>query len=74
MFHLQNRDLASAAQAFEASLNLDPDQPDSVYFRALARLGQGREKEARELLEDVGSKSPFYESARDLLQTLKRQE
>ncbi len=72
MFHLQNRDMASAAQAFEASLNLDPDQPDSVYFRALARLGQGREKEARLLLEDVGSKSPFHESARALLQTLKR--
>jgi len=74
MFHLQNRDLAFAAQAFEASLHLDPDQPDSVYFRALARLGQGRKKEARELLEDVGPKSPFHESAQALLKTLKRQE
>ena len=73
-FHQQNRDLASAAETFEVSLHLDPGQPRSVYFRALAGLGQGGEKEARELLEDVDSKSPIHEPARALLQTLKRRE
>ncbi|MGH9389860.1 MAG: tetratricopeptide repeat protein, partial [Vicinamibacteria bacterium] len=72
-FHLQDRDLASAAAAFEASLKLDPDQKDAIYFRAITRLGQGRIEEARRLLEEMDPKSDFYTSARALLQTLPKQ-
>jgi tetratricopeptide (TPR) repeat protein len=69
-FHVLNRDLASAAAAFEASLRLDPEQKDAVYYRALARLGEGRTEEARQLLEEVDEKSAFHETARVLLATL----
>jgi hypothetical protein len=69
-FHVLNHDLASAAAAFEASLQLDPDQKDAVYYRALARLGEGRKDEARELLKKVGEDSSLYASAQALLSTL----
>ncbi len=69
-FHLQNRDLVSAAAAFEASLKLDPDQKDALYYRAIARLGEGRTEEARRLLEQVDAKSDFHQAARALLATL----
>ncbi len=69
-FHVLNRDLASAAAAFEASLKLDPNQEDADYYRALVRLGEGRLEEARELLEGVDAASGFHEAARALLATL----
>jgi cytochrome c-type biogenesis protein CcmH/NrfG len=69
-FHVLHRDLASAAAAFEASLKLDPGQPDAVYYRAIVRLGEGRKDEARELLKQVGSESSFHAAAMALLQTL----
>jgi tetratricopeptide (TPR) repeat protein len=71
-FHLLNRDLAAAAEAFEATLKLDPDQEDAAYYRAIAELGKGRTEEARRHLEDVDRKSALYPSARALLQTLSR--
>ena len=69
-FHLLNRDLVAAAAAFEASLKLDPDQADASYYRAVARLGEGRTDEARELLKTIGSDSAFYAAARALLKSL----
>ncbi len=69
-FHLQNRDLVAAAEAFETSLHLDPDQENAMYYRALARLGQGRPDEARELLKKVGEDSEFHASAQALLRNL----
>jgi hypothetical protein len=69
-FYLLNRDLSSAAAAFEASLKLDPDQKDAVYYQAIARLGQGRVEESRRLLEAVDEKSDFHQAARALLATL----
>jgi hypothetical protein len=71
-FHLLNRDLASAAEAFEASLRLDPAQEDAIYYRAVAHLGEGRKDEARELLKRVGRESPFYAAASALLESLSR--
>jgi cytochrome c-type biogenesis protein CcmH/NrfG len=65
-----NHDLASAAAAFEASLKLDPDQKDALYYRAIARLGEGRLEEARGLLEDIDAKSDFHGAAQALLATL----
>ena len=72
-FHLQNHDLENAARAFEVSLALDPDQPNATYYRALARLGEGKQKEAAKLLEDVSAKSEYYQTARALLANLSRQ-
>ena len=69
-FHVLNHDLASAAPAFETSLQLDPTQDGATYYRALARLGEGRKEEARDLLKKVGSDSSFYASAQALLATL----
>jgi hypothetical protein len=69
-FHVLNRDLGSAAAAFDASLRLDPDQEDAVYYRAIVRLGEGREDEARKLLRQVGKESSYYASAQALLSTL----
>jgi HEAT repeat protein len=69
-FHVLDHDLVSAAAAFEASLRLNPGQKDAVYYRALARLGQGRTDEARELLKKVERESSFYPAAMALLQTL----
>jgi len=69
-FHVLNRDLASAAAAFEASLTIDPDQSDALYYRALARLGEGRTGQARKLLESVEADSAFYAAARALLKSL----
>ncbi|MGH9334269.1 MAG: ammonia-forming cytochrome c nitrite reductase subunit c552, partial [Vicinamibacteria bacterium] len=69
-FHVLNRDLPAAAAAFEASLHLDPSQKDSVYYRAVARLGQGRNDEAKALLRSIGNESSFYAAARALLETL----
>jgi HEAT repeat protein len=69
-FHVLNRDLASAAAAFEASLKLDPRQEDALYYQAIVRLGEGRKDEARELLKQVDRESSFYAAAMALLQTL----
>jgi hypothetical protein len=71
-FQLLNRDLAAAAEAFETSLHLDPKQPDSTYYRAIARLGQGRPDEARDLLKKVDRDSPFYSASRALLEALSK--
>ena len=69
-FHVLNRDLAAAAAAFEASLKLDPEQKDALYYQAIARLGEDRVEEARRLLEAVDEKSEFHQAARALLATL----
>jgi tetratricopeptide (TPR) repeat protein len=69
-FHVLNRDLAAAAAAFEASLKLDPEQKDALYYQAIARLGEDRVEEARRLLEAVDTKSEFHQAARALLATL----
>jgi len=42
----------------------------AVYYRAIARLGEGRTEEARRLLEAVDEKSDFHQAARALLATL----
>jgi cytochrome c-type biogenesis protein CcmH/NrfG len=67
-----NRDLAAAADAFETSLHLDPDQPDSTYYRAIARLGEGRADEAKDLLRKVEKDSVFYSASRALLDALSK--
>ncbi len=41
-----------------------------MYYRALARLGQGRPDEARQLLKKVGEDSEFHASAQALLRNL----
>jgi HEAT repeat protein len=69
-FHVLNRDLASAAAAFDASLTLDPDQKDAVYYRAIVKLGEGRMDEARRLLQEVDEASVMHGAARALLATL----
>ncbi len=69
-FYLLNRDLPSAAGAFEASLKLNPEQKDAVYYRAIARLGEGKIDEARKLLAQVNRESELYASARALLGAL----
>jgi hypothetical protein len=69
-FYVLNHDIAAAAEAFEASLHLDPSQQDAVYYRAIVRLGKGRKDEARELLKQVGPESPFYAAANALLESL----
>jgi tetratricopeptide (TPR) repeat protein len=69
-FYLLAHDLESAANAFERSLQLDPTQSDAEYYRALARLGEGRKDEARDLLKKVSRESSFYTSAQALLAAL----
>jgi hypothetical protein len=71
-FYLLNRDLASAATAFEASLKLQPEQEDAAYYRAIARLGEGKTDEARKLLAKVEKTSELYPSARALLEALSK--
>ncbi len=69
-FHVLNRDPKAASVAFEASLHLDPGQKDAVYFRAIARLGEGRTEEAKELFRGVPKDSEFYAAARSALEAL----
>jgi hypothetical protein len=69
-FHVLNRDLASAAAAFDASLTLDADQKDAVFYRAIVKLGEGRMDEARRLLQEVDEASVMHGAARALLETL----
>jgi tetratricopeptide (TPR) repeat protein len=71
-FHLLDRNLPAAAEAFETSLHLDPKQKDADYFRAIARLGQGRVEEAKGLLRKIKGDSAFYPGARALLESLSR--
>jgi tetratricopeptide (TPR) repeat protein len=69
-FYVLSHDLAGAAAAFAASLKLDPDQKDAVYFRAIVRLGEGKTEEARRLLGEVDETSEYRQSAQALLATL----
>jgi HEAT repeat protein len=71
MFHILNRDADGAANAFWASLQIAPDQPGIQYFLALARIGQERYDEAKDLLKKVDRKDPYRPHARALLKKLK---
>lgn len=71
MFHILNRDADGAADAFWASSQIAPDQPGILYFLALARLGQERYDDAKDLLKKVDKKDPYRPHARALLKKLK---
>jgi predicted CXXCH cytochrome family protein len=69
-FLFLDRDYTRAAEAFEAALRLRDRQPGARYFLALARLGQGRAREARQQLEKVPPDDPHAAAARGLLRKL----
>jgi predicted CXXCH cytochrome family protein len=71
-FYLMNKDLEDAAKAFEASLHLDPGQKDADYYRAIARLGEGRTDEAKDILKRIGEDSSFHAAAKALLLSLSK--
>jgi hypothetical protein len=62
-----------AARAFSAGLLLDPELESVHYFLALARLGQKRTEEARDLLKKIDKKDPLSKPAKALLKTLETQ-
>ncbi len=67
---LLNGDFNSAAEALQISLRLDPEGPSSRFLLALARLGQRRFDEARELLARVPPSDPSFSSAQRRLNAL----
>ena len=72
-FHVLAGDGGAAAEAFENSYELNPDQPGIKFLMAVTRLAQSRPGDARQLLEEVGEDDPFAADARDLLRRLRAQ-
>lgn len=70
-FYVLNRDADGAALAFGASQQIDAEQQGIEYFLALARVGQHRFDEAKELLKKVGRNDPYSRQAKALLEKLK---
>jgi predicted CXXCH cytochrome family protein len=71
-FFLVDGSFARAAQALEATLQLEATTPGARYFLALARLGQGEADEGRRELERVPAADPFSQPARAMLARLPR--
>ena len=63
-------DVTHAAESLQASYDLDPDGVSVRFFLAIARAGQGRVDEARELLRKVPKADPAYERAQEQLRRL----
>ena len=61
-----------AAEALTVTLGLEPDRPSATFLLALARLGQGRNEDARALLNAVPRTDPYYAAAQEQLRTLAR--
>jgi hypothetical protein len=66
-FHFVGGDYPRAARAFEDALRLDPAQPGGRYFLGAARVGEGRVRDARDLLRQVGRSDPYFDAAHALL-------
>jgi predicted CXXCH cytochrome family protein len=60
-----------AATALEVSLGLERDRPSTTFLLALARLGQGRNDDARALLNAVPRTDPYYAAAQERLKALR---
>jgi predicted CXXCH cytochrome family protein len=60
----------SAAEALQISAGLEPDRPAAKFLLALARLGQRRVEEARELFKQVPAADPYYNEAQQRLKQL----
>jgi predicted CXXCH cytochrome family protein len=61
-----------AAAALEVSFGLERDRPSTAFLFALARLGQGRNDDARALLNAVPRTDPYYAAAQERLKALRR--
>jgi tetratricopeptide (TPR) repeat protein len=61
-----------AANALEVSLGLERGRPSTAFLLALARLGQGRNDDARALLNAVPRTDPYYAAAQERLKALRR--
>ena len=59
-----------AADALQISSGLEPDQASMKFLLALARLGQRRVDEARELFKHVPLSDPYYRAAQERLKQL----
>jgi len=60
----------AAAAALGISADLNPERPSTLFFLAMARLGQGRTAEAQTLFQRVPPADPYYAAARDRLKRL----
>ena len=69
-FHVLAGDGSAAAEAFENSYKLNPDQPGIKFFMAVTRVSQSRPEDAKQFLEEVDEDDPFAEEAQDLLRKL----
>ena len=72
-FHVLAGDGGAAAEAFEYSYKLNPDQPGINFFMAVTRVSQSRPDEAKKFLEQVDEDDPFAAEAQDLLRRLQPQ-
>ena len=72
-FHVLAGDGDAAAEAFENSYKLNPDQPGINFLMAMTRLSQSRPDDAKRFLEEVGEDDPFAAEAEDLLRRLQSQ-
>ena len=72
-FHVLSGDGSAAAEAFENSFKLNPDQPSIKFFMAVTRLSQSRPGDAKKFLEEVDEDDPFAAAAQDLLRRLTAQ-
>ncbi|MBI4486993.1 MAG: HEAT repeat domain-containing protein [Acidobacteria bacterium] len=70
LLQLLNVDFERAADALQITVDLEPDMPSSRYLLALARIGQGRLDDARELLRNVPRSDPSHQAARQRLKQL----
>ena len=68
--HLLDGDFDRAADALAIGLRVNADLPSGRFLLALARLGQGKIKEAKAILEQVPSSDPAYGAARLRLQQI----
>jgi predicted CXXCH cytochrome family protein len=60
------------ADALQISVGLEPDRPTSRFLLAMARLGQRRVDEARELLKQVAPSDPYFKAAQESLKQIRR--
>jgi predicted CXXCH cytochrome family protein len=68
-FYYLTGEFASAVEAFQASLKLDPDAP-AEYLLAAAYASQGQLAKAREVLETIPPADGQYEKAQRLLKAI----
>jgi len=69
--YLLGGDFARAADALNASFNLQPDAPSVKFFLGIARFGQQRFDEARALFNQVPRTDPYYEKAQEQLKKMR---